>query len=82
MEPFWQRIIQWLHGIGIHLDTRVSVPVDATMTPAAAVSGWFFAHPEAQYFAVQKIGRDQLEDWAKRKDMSVAEAERWLAPIL
>ena len=37
------------------------------MTPAAAVSGWYFAHPEAQYFAVQKIGRDQLEDWAQRK---------------
>ncbi|MBI2308364.1 MAG: methionine synthase [Rhodocyclales bacterium] len=52
------------------------------MTPAAAVSGWYFAHPEAQYFAVQKIGRDQLEDWAARKGMSVAEAERWLAPIL
>ncbi|MFC5302019.1 methionine synthase [Azospira restricta] len=52
------------------------------MTPAAAVSGWYFAHPEAQYFAVSKIGRDQLEDWAARKGMSVAEAERWLAPIL
>jgi len=52
------------------------------MTPAAAVSGWYFAHPEAQYFAVQKIGRDQLEDWAARKGMSVGEAARWLAPII
>ena len=52
------------------------------MTPAAAVSGWYFAHPEAQYFAVQKIARDQLEDWAMRKGMSVDEAARWLAPIL
>ncbi|HNN45232.1 MAG TPA: vitamin B12 dependent-methionine synthase activation domain-containing protein, partial [Azospira sp.] len=52
------------------------------MTPAAAVSGWYFAHPEAQYFAVQKIGRDQLEDWAQRKGMSVEDAARWLAPIL
>ncbi|MDX9706704.1 MAG: methionine synthase [Azospira sp.] len=52
------------------------------MSPAAAVSGWYFAHPEAQYFAVSKIGRDQLEDWAARKGMSVTEAERWLAPIL
>ncbi len=52
------------------------------MTPAAAVSGWYFAHPGAQYFAVQKIGRDQLEDWAARKGMPVDEAARWLAPIL
>ena len=50
------------------------------MSPAAAVSGWYFAHPEAQYFAVQKIGRDQLEDWAQRKGMSVEDAARWLAP--
>jgi 5-methyltetrahydrofolate--homocysteine methyltransferase len=52
------------------------------MTPAAAVSGFFLAHPQAQYFAVSKIGRDQLEDWAKRAGFSVAEAERWLAPLL
>jgi len=52
------------------------------MTPAASVSGFYFAHPQAQYFAVSKIGRDQLEDWAQRTGMSVAEAERWLAPIL
>ncbi|WP_153111177.1 methionine synthase [Propionivibrio limicola] len=52
------------------------------MTPAAAVSGFYLAHPQAQYFAVSKIGHDQLEDWAKRTGMSVAEAERWLAPIL
>jgi 5-methyltetrahydrofolate--homocysteine methyltransferase len=52
------------------------------MTPAASVSGFYFAHPQAQYFAVSKIGRDQLEDWARRTGMSVAEAERWLAPVL
>ncbi len=52
------------------------------MTPAASVSGFYFAHPQAQYFAISKIGRDQLEDWAARVGMSVAEAERWLAPIL
>jgi 5-methyltetrahydrofolate--homocysteine methyltransferase len=52
------------------------------MTPAAAVSGFYFAHPDAHYFAVSKIGRDQLEDWAQRTGMSVAEAERWLAPLL
>jgi 5-methyltetrahydrofolate--homocysteine methyltransferase len=52
------------------------------MTPAAAVSGFYLAHPQAQYFAVTKIGRDQLEDWAKRTGMSAAQAERWLAPVL
>ncbi|MBM3391912.1 MAG: methionine synthase [Betaproteobacteria bacterium] len=52
------------------------------MHPAASVSGFYLAHPEARYFAVTKIGRDQLEDYAKRKGMTVAEAERWLAPVL
>ena len=52
------------------------------MTPAASVSGFYFAHPQAQYFAVSKIGRDQLEDWARRTGMSMADAERWLAPVL
>ncbi|MBP9652845.1 MAG: methionine synthase, partial [Rhodocyclaceae bacterium] len=52
------------------------------MHPAASVSGFYLAHPDARYFAVTKIGRDQLEDYAKRKGMSVAETERWLAPVL
>ena len=52
------------------------------MTPAASVAGFYLAHPEAKYFAVGKIGRDQLEDWAKRSGMPVKEAERWLAPLL
>ena len=52
------------------------------MMPAAAVSGFYLAHPEAHYFAVSKIGHDQLEDWAERAGMTVAQAERWLAPIL
>jgi len=52
------------------------------MYPAAAVSGFYLSHPESQYFAVGKVGRDQLEDYARRKGMPVAEAERWLAPNL
>ena len=52
------------------------------MTPAAAVSGFYIGHPGAKYFAIPKIGRDQLEDWAARKGMDVKEAERWLAPLL
>jgi 5-methyltetrahydrofolate--homocysteine methyltransferase len=50
------------------------------MTPAASVSGIYLAHPEARYFSVGRIGRDQLEDYATRKGVSAAEAERWLRP--
>ncbi|MCB1898523.1 methionine synthase [Cognatazoarcus halotolerans] len=52
------------------------------MTPAASVSGFYFAHPESHYFAIPKIGRDQLEDWARRTGLPIASAERWLAPLL
>jgi 5-methyltetrahydrofolate--homocysteine methyltransferase len=52
------------------------------MTPAAAVSGLYFAHPESRYFSIGRIGRDQVADYAKRKGWSVTEAERWLAPNL
>ncbi|MBB6016619.1 methionine synthase [Deinococcus radiopugnans] len=52
------------------------------MTPAAAVSGLYFAHPEARYLAVGRIGRDQVEEYAARKGWSVEEAERWLGPLL
>ncbi|MFC3835239.1 MULTISPECIES: methionine synthase [Deinococcus] len=52
------------------------------MWPAAAVSGFYFAHPESRYFAVGRIGRDQVEDYARRKGMPLDEAERWLGPIL
>ncbi|MFP4304605.1 MAG: methionine synthase [Rhodosalinus sp.] len=52
------------------------------MWPAAAVSGFYFAHPEAAYFGVGRIGRDQAEDYAARKGMELAEVESWLAPNL
>jgi 5-methyltetrahydrofolate--homocysteine methyltransferase len=52
------------------------------MWPAAAVSGFYFAHPQAQYFAVGKIDRDQAEDYARRKQLDLAKTERWLAPAL
>ena len=51
------------------------------MLPAASVSGLYFSHPQARYFTVGRIGRDQLEDYARRKGWSLEEAERWLAPI-
>jgi 5-methyltetrahydrofolate--homocysteine methyltransferase len=52
------------------------------MTPAASVSGFYFAHPDAHYFAVGRVGRDQVADYARRKGLSVEETERWLAPNL
>jgi 5-methyltetrahydrofolate--homocysteine methyltransferase len=67
------------------LDAR-SIGMELTesgaMTPTAAVSGLYFAHPQSKYFMVGKIGRDQVEDYARRKGMTAAEAERWLRPNL
>ena len=53
-----------------------------SMLPGASVSGLYFAHPDAKYFAVGKVGRDQVGDYARRKGMTVGEAERWLSPNL
>ncbi|WP_028114024.1 methionine synthase [Ferrimonas kyonanensis] len=52
------------------------------MYPTAAVSGWYFAHPESRYFGVTDIGEDQLEDYARRKGWSLEQAKKWLAPLL
>ncbi len=52
------------------------------MTPAASVSGFYYAHPESKYFSVGKINKDQVENYAQRKNMSVSEAEKWLSPVL
>jgi 5-methyltetrahydrofolate--homocysteine methyltransferase len=52
------------------------------MLPTASVSGFYFSHPESSYFGTGKIGRDQVEDYARRKGMSIEETERWLAPVL
>ncbi|MEP7245680.1 MAG: methionine synthase [Gammaproteobacteria bacterium] len=52
------------------------------MYPTAAVSGWYFAHPEARYFGVGKIDRDQVEDYARRKGMTIEMTEKWLSPNL
>ena len=52
------------------------------MLPTAAVSGWYFAHPDSRYFSVTRIQQDQVIDYAERKDMDLITAERWLAPIL
>jgi 5-methyltetrahydrofolate--homocysteine methyltransferase len=60
----------------------MSLTETCVMVPAASVSGLYFAHPEARYFSVGRIGRDQVESYAGRKGSSVAEVERWLAPNL
>jgi 5-methyltetrahydrofolate--homocysteine methyltransferase len=62
--------------------TGIALTESYAMHPAAAVSGYYLAHPDARYFAVTRIGRDQLEDYAARKAMPLAEAARWLAPVL
>jgi 5-methyltetrahydrofolate--homocysteine methyltransferase len=60
----------------------ITLTESCAMLPAASVSGLYFAHPEAKYFTVGRIGRDQVEDYARRKGMSLEEAERWLTPNL
>ena len=52
------------------------------MTPAASVSGLYLGHPQARYFSLGRIDRDQVADYAERKEMGVAEVERWLRPNL
>jgi 5-methyltetrahydrofolate--homocysteine methyltransferase len=60
----------------------ISITDSFAMLPAASVSGLYFAHPEARYFALDKITRDQVADYARRKGIALAEAERWLSPHL
>ena len=68
------------------LDVEAAASIRLTenfaMHPAASVSGFYFAHPESRYFSLGKIGRDQVEEYARRKGISVEEAERWLRPNL
>jgi 5-methyltetrahydrofolate--homocysteine methyltransferase len=68
------------------LDVAATAGIELTdsmaMWPGASVSGLYFSHPQSQYFVLGQIGRDQVENYAKRKGMTVAEAERWLAPNL
>ncbi|SMB93737.1 methionine synthase [Deinococcus hopiensis] len=63
-------------------DVGLSLTESCAMSPAAAVSGLYFAHPEARYFAVGRIGRDQVEEYAARKGWTLSVAERWLGPML
>ena len=69
-------LIDPMNNAGIHLTESYA------MLPTAAVSGFYFSHPESHYFGAGKIGRDQVEDYARRKGMTLKEAEKWLAPVL
>jgi 5-methyltetrahydrofolate--homocysteine methyltransferase len=62
--------------------TGVTLTESFAMWPASSVSGWYFAHPQSHYFGVGKIARDQVEDYARRKQMKTADVERWLSPNL
>jgi len=68
--------------LDVEARTGIRLTESFAMTPASSVSGWYLSHPAARYFNVGKIGRDQVEDYARRKGMSLAIAERWLAPTL
>ena len=66
----------------VHEATGIALTESYAMFPAASVCGLYFAHKEAHYFAVSAIGKDQVESYAVRKGMTVAEVERWLGPVL
>jgi 5-methyltetrahydrofolate--homocysteine methyltransferase len=68
----------------LHVEASIGLQLTDSyaMYPTAAVSGFYFAHPDAKYFAVGKVDRDQIRSYAERKGISLAEAERWLAPNL
>jgi 5-methyltetrahydrofolate--homocysteine methyltransferase len=68
--------------LGARQNTGITLTESQAMLPTAAVSGFYFGHPESQYFGVARIGRDQLEDSASRRGIELATAERWLRPNL
>ena len=68
--------------LDVERNTGIKLTDSFAMYPAASVSGWYFSHPDAKYFQVGKIGRDQAQDYAARKGLSLATVERWLAANL
>ena len=63
-------------------NTGIELTESYAMYPTAAVSGWYFSHPQSQYFVLGRVSKEQVEDYARRKGWSLAETERWLAPNL
>ena len=68
--------------LGAEAATGITLTESCAMSPASSVSGWYFNHPDSKYFGVGKLGRDQVDDYARRKDWTLAEAEKWLGPYL
>ncbi|HRK46273.1 MAG TPA: methionine synthase [Nocardioides sp.] len=68
--------------LDVEAATGIELTESMAMWPGAAVSGWYFSHPQAQYFVVGRLARDQVVDYAERKGWTLAEAERWLSPNL
>jgi 5-methyltetrahydrofolate--homocysteine methyltransferase len=68
--------------LDVEANTGMKLTESFAMWPGSSVSGLYFAHPESRYFSLGKIGRDQVDDYSKRKEMNAAEVERWLGPNL
>jgi 5-methyltetrahydrofolate--homocysteine methyltransferase len=68
--------------LDVEKNTGITLTESMAMWPGASVSGWYYSHPQSQYFVVGRVGKDQVEEYAKRKGLSLAEAERWLSPNL
>ena len=68
--------------LNVEKHTGISLTESLAMWPASSVSGWYYAHPESRYFGVGKISRDQIENYAKRRNISQTVAEKWLASNL
>lgn len=68
--------------LDVEAHTGIQLTEGMAMWPGASVSGWYFSHPESQYFVVGRVGRDQVADYAARKGWTIAEAERWLSANL
>jgi 5-methyltetrahydrofolate--homocysteine methyltransferase len=70
------------HLLDVEKNTGIKLTESLAMFPAASVCGWYFAHPESKYFGIGKINKDQVENYAQRKNMTITEVEKWLSPVL
>ena len=76
-----QKITLW-DMLDVENAVGISLTDSLAMMPASSVSGWYFAHPDSRYFGVGMIDKDQVDDYAVRKGVDVAEAEKWFSPFL
>ena len=76
-----QKDVLW-ELLDVENNTGIELTDSRAMWPGAAVSGWYFSHPDSRYFVVGRVAKDQVEDYARRKGWDMAEAERWVGPNL